>query len=576
MDDQEFEEQRTEALNRLLESDARLKVVVAGPGTGKTHALEKLLKQTSGEKVVLSFINNLVSELDDRLGDLAEVRTLHRYCRRRLHRTVPAGLTGHFRYFPPLSDLIVADINFRLGTSVTDWDVQGVLHTLDSESEILIASIESGDYYDAVSHTDAVYRMVRHLETHSGDIPKHAQVYVDEFQDFSPLEVRFIELLAQASPTLVVGDDDQALYAFKHASAEALRGLVTGGAYASFELPFSTRCTQVLVASVARVVRHAQEAGLLEGRIDKRFECYVPSKRDDNSQYSRILHAACTVHNKKAPYMARYIAQQIERIPKEDLQEAATEGYPAVLVVGPRQFVGSIYRYLAELFPSVEYKQRERTEMTLLDGYMLLLPDERLRLGWRVLVHIDQPENLGDIVRRAVGQSQELSDLLPGEYRRKHLALVDILRRIQDEEQVSDDEIHALEEAVGLSLPGIETRLRDDEEQPEDEASVDDDSAGNIAPDARIVVTNLVGAKGMQAGHVFVVGMNGRHFPASNDAPTNTEVCELIVALTRATKCCHVLSTGRFGADELEESVFLGWLADNLERVQVDKEYFKN
>lgn len=40
---------------------------------------------------------------------------------------------------------------------------------------------------------------------------------MDEFQDFSLLEVTLIRELSEFSPTLMVGDDDQALYEFRPA-----------------------------------------------------------------------------------------------------------------------------------------------------------------------------------------------------------------------------------------------------------------------------------------------------------------------------------------------------------------------
>jgi len=45
-----------------------------------------------------------------------------------------------------------------------------------------------------------------------------------------------------------------------------------------------------------------------------------------------------------------------------------------------------------------------------------------------------------------------------------------------------------------------------------------------------------MGAKGLQASHVYIVGVNESHFPAENNAPNEAEVCQLLVALTRARK----------------------------------------
>jgi superfamily I DNA/RNA helicase len=572
---------RQRFLEDLVRSDSDLKLVVAGPGTGKTYSFRALLSLSPEPRLVLSFINNLVRDLEEKLGDLAEVRTFHRFCRRLLHTNIPHGLSAGFDYFPALTGIIASDTSVLLGTNVSLWDVEAVLHLLEEDNPILVSALRSGEYYDAVGHTDAVYRMVRFFDRHPENIPVYGQIVVDEFQDFSALESRVIDQLSTGSPILVVGDDDQALYAFKHASPRYLRDLAMEGRFERFELPYCSRCTQVLVEAVRDVADHAQALGLLDGRVPKRFECYMPEKRVDSERYPMIIHARCTRQDRRAPYMGRYIEEQVRRIPEGEIREAKESGQPTVLVTGPAQFVGQIHDYLAERFQNVEYKRREQSEMTLLDGYLRLLVNERSRLGWRIVLSIARPDGFNDIIRRAIGDGEELVDLLAEDYRRDHLEIIGLLRKIQDESPLSEDEARRLEDAVGLAIPDLErllrVRLSEEEEQVEEEtapAEVEVDGAG-AALTPEIVVTNLVGAKGLQASHVFVAGLNDEHFPRSNADPTDTEVCELIVALTRCTKQCHVLSCQRFGGQLVRRSVFLDWLANRLQCVDVNAAYFR-
>lgn len=536
---------------------------------------------------MLTFINNLVKDLEEKLGSIAEVKTFHRFCRRMLHTLVPRGLSLRFDYYPPLTEILATDTSAILAGKVTKWDVEAVLHTRDSENDILVTAVQCGDYYDAVGHTDGVYRMVRYFDEHPEDIPVYAQIVVDEYQDFSALEVRLIEQLAEGSPALVVGDDDQALYGFKHASPEHLRRLATEGKYTRFELPYCTRCPAVLVDAVGDVVFHAQALGLLEGRVPKRFECYMPDKREDSERYPTIIHARCTRHDRRAPYMAMYIEQQIRMIPEEDVREARKKDHPAVLVTGPAQFVGEIYNYLADRFPQVEYKRSEPSHLNLIDGYLRLLRDDRSRLGWRIVTFTSQTDELNGIIRQAIGEKQELADLLPEAYREEHLAAVELIRKVREQDSLSEDEVRRLEEALSLALPDLQRRVGAEtaEEGVEEAFPAEAAEAGDAGPSSEveeestdevdIVVTNLVGAKGLQASHVFLAGVNEQHFPRSNDDPTDTEVCELIVALTRATKRSYLLSCQRFGGQPVRESLFLGWLAPRLQTVSVSAAYFR-
>ncbi len=563
---------RQSFLDALLRSDAHLKLIVAGPGTGKTYSFKRLLETRPAPRLVLTFINNLADDLSRELGHIADVRTLHSFSRKLLHRYGPGRISHNVDYYPPLTQILAADATHLLGRHIRDWDVEGAFHTLDESNQVLAAALNAGDYYDAVGHTDSVYRLVRHFDAHPEDVPRYSQIVVDEFQDFSALEVRLIEQLSHASPMLVVGDDDQALYAFKHASPEYLRALAAGGAYERFDLPYCSRCTDVLVRAVHRVVEVATAQGLLEGRLAKPFDCYWPSKQRDSERYPTIIDARCSVQTEKAPYMSRYVEEQVRAIPTEDVQEAKDNNYPAVLVAGPVQFASRIYQYLRERFRHVEYKRSESPQIQLLDGYERLLRDLSSRLGWRIVAQVDRPERLGAILRRGVYGGEELSALLPSSYRDPHVRRLDLLRRLRDGKALDEQEGRELEAALGLSLPDVESRVGRDADAREPASQESEDEADG---EPRIVVTFLVGAKGLQAGHVFVVGMNEDHFPRSNVVPTDSEVCELIVALTRATKRCHLVSCGRFGAELLQPSVFLDWVSDYVEEVAVNAAYFR-
>jgi len=64
------------------------------------------------------------------------------------------------------------------------------------------------------------------------------------------------------------------------------------------------------------------------------------------------------------------------------------------------------------------------------------------------------------------------------------------------------------------------------------------------------------------------------HFPTSNQNPSEAEVCELLVALTRAREKCTLVSVRNFGGDWLDDSVFIEWLEPLLDSVTVDEAYF--
>ncbi len=70
------------------------KLIIAGPGTGKTHTFKALINQNPGKNLVMTFINNLVADLRADLGGIADVNTFHGYSRHLLHSFGAPGLTS--------------------------------------------------------------------------------------------------------------------------------------------------------------------------------------------------------------------------------------------------------------------------------------------------------------------------------------------------------------------------------------------------------------------------------------------------------------------------------------------------
>lgn len=560
-------EARAEALARILEDGSDRKLVVAGPGTGKTFTFQQLLAQSPGPNLALTFLNGLAAELEKALGDRAEVYSFHGFARRLLHTLPVGGVTNAVDYYPAF-DLIGAQDVSILGVDTTRARIQEVvMNLLDGEPE-LATLLQAGEYYDVVGYDDSVYRVLRHFQTQPGDTPAYAQIVVDEYQDFNRMEIELIEAMAQVSPTLVAGDDDQALYSFRHASAIFLRDLVGDDRYADFELPFCSRCPDVIVRATHRIVERAQQHGLLTDRIPKEYVCYLPDKRAASDAYPTITHARCSVERNNTPYIEQYLEEQIEAIPADDIQRSREAGHPTVLVIGPKQFSQRAYEYLRERFGEVSYKMSSQHDVHLIDGYHRLMKNRDSRLGWRIVLEVLQPPEWQAMVREALTNGSELVNLIPDDFCAEHLEVVALLERIAAEETMTKEEMTTATKATRLDLPDLLSELgfkttEESEKEPPD-----------YSGEPSILVTSLMGAKGLQAEHVFVLGLNGGHFPTSNQNPSEAEVCELLVALTRAREKCTLISVRNFGGGWLDDSMFIEWVTPLLDNVTVDKTYF--
>lgn len=209
--------------------------------------------------------------------------------------------------------------------------------------------------------------------------------------------------------------------------------------------------------------------------------------------------------------------------------------------------------------------------MTLLDGYRLLARDDRCRLGWRILLHLDPCSGTDAILRSIHQEGTELVEALPDEYKGRHLAYVLLVAALLHEQELDDPAITELTTVLDMDADKIKTVLGINADQGEDE---DEDGETD---EPSIACTTLVGAKGLSAEHVFIVGLVDGEFPKDPAAVIDDEVCKLIVGLSRTRKACHLVSCGMWGGPPFRKpSSFLRWLrAVAIEERKVDKQYWE-
>lgn len=170
---------REEAVERIIKSASRRKLIVASAGTGKTYTFKRALKAAGGGGLALTFIRNLVRDLKAELSDLADVFTFHGFCTHLLHKIGTEGITPQFDFYPSLPVLVAKDVE-ALGGGATSKDaIEGLLHDLDDADGLTDETLRIGDYYDAVSFIDVVYRVLRQLEASPEDIPSYPLAVVD-------------------------------------------------------------------------------------------------------------------------------------------------------------------------------------------------------------------------------------------------------------------------------------------------------------------------------------------------------------------------------------------------------------
>ncbi len=533
------EQELNEATQKILDSDSRKKLVVAGPGTGKTYLFGELLKQTAGDRddrIVLTFINNLKDDLEEDLGDRAQVYTLHGYCQHLLYTNteVRGGLSANFRCHPKLTSYIKQDWVWLKQTDAPQFVAE--MRRLDCPDEHDAFYVERGNYYDAVDFDDSVYRVHQQLHQNPDLIPPFELVLIDEFQDFNRLEAGIIDLLAERNAIIIAGDDDQALYSrLRDASWDYIRAHHAGDDYDVFALPFCMRCTEVVVDAINDIIAKAGAAANLQGRIDKPYRYYEPLKGDDSRLHPKIDLVRTTVQRGNANYFGRYIQQAIEAIPPADIEAAREKNEPVALIIGSRPYLPQVEQHLIEAGLINESVDQSKTERDL--ALEVLHTDPASNLGWRIILADGDAAVAAERVVAAAQQGVLLVEVIP------------------EEERVA-----VLQEAEELMRAAAEA---------EEPAAAPD----NVLP---IKLTSFEGSKGLSAQHVFIIGLHAGELPRDANAVDDLEICKFLVGLTRTKKKCSLIFTQRFAGEAKAPSSFLDWIAANrYEPIQVNADYWK-
>ncbi|HEX6487835.1 MAG TPA: ATP-dependent DNA helicase [Candidatus Dormibacteraeota bacterium] len=283
--------------------------VIAGPGTGKTHALTELYAElvssgraTRDQILVLTFSTSAAAEigrrLDERLRDSyqrAWVSTFHSFCARLVREHLPDEqrlLVSGFQEWVVMRQVLGELSDAELGelapvrrSEALAEDVLGFVALLKQnlvtpaqfaflaaggapERLRVLARIFSAyqqrlidahllDFRDLVALTIGLLESDLKLQQTLRE--QFQYVLVDEFQDVDPAQFQLLARIAppESSPRLAVfGDPDQSIYGFRGTQPQLLaEEFVERYAARTAELQVSRRCPAVVLEGAERLLR---------------------------------------------------------------------------------------------------------------------------------------------------------------------------------------------------------------------------------------------------------------------------------------------------------------------------------
>jgi superfamily I DNA/RNA helicase len=535
-------DERHDLVEKLVANPSKKKVVVAGPGTGKTYLFRDILSKRK-KTLTLTFVNSLVEDLSLELCGLSEVRTLHSYARSILTRSTGKNIKIHSKLSSIIRDdakaILDQDINF-------DW----IFNQRDeSNKDLLEFYKQRRKYYNYYGFSDIIYTAVLYFEMDEKRIPQYDQVVVDEFQDFNKLEVDLINLLARKSPILLAGDDDQALYQFKGSSNQFIRDRyldTNNDGYDPFNLPFCARCPKVIVEATNDFIESAKSNGHLKNRIDKPFKYFDCPNKDKISQHFPLINYK-HVFDRQIPW---FIETMIADLAKD------IKGKFSVLIISPygKKVIPICNSLKDKGLQNIDYESKENIKIGIIEGFKILLADKHDNLGWRIVSEsMMHPMEFQELLRKNYKEpDNRFEDILPTVLTKNIKQLLSIINYINKKKPVSEESLSILCKALGLNQQElISNHLR---------SLLDDSKIPTCTPEIRkipIKGTTIQSAKGLSADIVFITHFDDQYFIQNRDNRTicDQDICNFLVSITRAKQSLFLISTVE------TRPIFLDWIS---------------
>jgi len=525
--------ERGSDIKKIKDSPHPRKVIVAGPGTGKSYLFGEIIKKKRKEGksnfLAITFIGKLGDALASDLCGSARTTTMHSFA-----RSFVLGKIKAWIYYPRMYELISEDLK---NEGVEAFEV--------GDKNYLAKT----NYYGAVGDADVVHYAVRLCKRDPKIIPIFDLILVDEYQDFNEMESEFVDLLVQKNEIVIVGDDDQALYAFKGSSPSFIRLKYDSGNkdWDSHTLRFCSRCTEVIIKYFHSIVEKYQlndsvEKDPAKKRIQKEYICYMPagesdSKIDDSRANSKIK----LINNCPVGTIAYKIKNELEEIIK-------TQKIKDVLVVGEGRSCESLLKTIAQQlknygFKNVDHRGGGRiipVRQNIIDAYRFIAKDDKSLLGWRILgnpqdvaekeKHIKNAKVLEAVINGTPSRIKSISD-----------ASLSLL-----EKEIEDWPLPSRESGVEVEEPS-EIKTANQNKEIRRKLLIQELKRANLSLprpicNLDITVCNILNSKGLGADIVFLVGFDQGRFPLKED-PTENEIYQMLVAITRAKKRIYLINT---------------------------------
>lgn len=609
----------SETQKRVIEHSGRPLVVVAGPGTGKTATIVQRMIRLLGENPdrsvsFLTFTRASRRDTDEKVRkavgkkaadapkeELPRVSTLHTFAKSLVHKFASAiGRDGEFGILVTDQgerELIVADIIRDMSLNVTVQDLEkGIVCfrskrswpadlELDSAqcSDVMKRFEDSLTFYNTFDMEGLVLAGCEIVSNSSLSLPP-VFLQIDEFQDLNPVDQEFAIQVGAivGSQVVVVGDDAQSIYGYRHANPQALGELWRSD---EWDTEMFTECYRL----PHHILRAAQ--ALIKGSGYLGAGVAVPPEND-----RRVLTLQCTTAAVQLKALARQIATTHA---VEKTIQGADLSYDDFMILCP---LGSQVEQAAEELSStygIPTRQQQRhTIPESIWGLILvlrLLGQDALALRqWLSIIGVSLA-TIDELRHQAVSSGANLYDhcssVVSADLEHVFQALDRVKQSLLDPEEFVevilrfpgleiDETLRRTVVEIAAHSPAVNRMIGKIYEEyrvlePEAEAETEKEDGGSR--EGAVLVTTMHSAKGLESEFVLIPWLNARYMPLPGRDPREQERV-LYVALTRAKQDVTLLfheeydATRRRRRTYMALSPFLRTIDSHLDtrRVRID------
>lgn len=559
LDGQERERQRNINSSSLAKHSASRMLIVSGPGTGKSTffkaRIKHLLTEFPNQRVsVATFVRKLVRELSDDIKidtsispeekKRVQISTLHSLARSILER-------NHGSNDLRLSErsLVVTDewedmvwedaVSLNADVALADYPWEQLarhLYNADPLTDPTWLSVRSShliveQFYNSLTYPDLIIFATR-AASERPELVADVLFIIDEYQDFNRAEDQFIRVITNGSHSvLLVGDDDQVLYdQLRQAHAEIIRGYYTDPDFINAMLPFCGRCS-------FHITKNAEAFLEVDRPMESIEKVFLPLKSEPDGE--RVTVIASTTPKAGVSYIEKFLDDNAEAIKQrqEDLRNGTAKD-PFLLILTPAREMkflkpgGALdrLRSLIANFNSGQSKPPCKEYWKVRDYYYSAVrPTQNFNLRKILSYELVEQAVVTSLIQEALTRGKSLSEL-------EHIAIKTALKKVETVRTIVEGKWSPVDQARAIAeivkIEDVDALAEDLENAPikgEPDSDADSPVLGRNEIVTSVDVTTIVGAKGLSADHVIVLGCD----EVNLDRVTHSA---FFVALTRARK----------------------------------------